>query len=518
MKRITLCAIAAAAMSGGASAQVVINEVFENPTGSGSVDDVWEYIELYGKPGLDLTGYAVALVMGGTDDGDDVPGPLPIDFDDGDHVPEIDEVFYLDGMSIGANGFLVLHNTNAGGFSNIVSRLPAETARAAWKTRHVPSPHDPQAGRLRNDGSSTFVLLRRRPDHSINEMGQSVYGAGYAWWKDENPDVDFDGMIDCGMETPVNAEGPVVVIPAAVGLDPYQMVDDVAWSNAGGKEYVRSSQQEFSNTDGFNPDAASRVGFYVENPMLGHRFDSMGAVVDSRMADEEFIFGEVPVLTGATGLAYDPTPDVDGFPQAKGPTDQGGPAYDGTCNPDDPGASCAPAPGPFLFEDIDVSGFVLTPGDFNDLDRPDPAADIVQFRFVAGDVNLDGALNDDDLSFICAFEGRSLDETAPVLCADGVTMIDGYVFQGRAFQQILTMTCQSTTDADPTVVSREDVNALRTMLGYGDIPDQNNDGVVNSSDLAQVLGAWGTGSPAADVNCDGVVNSSDLALVLGAWG
>lgn len=67
-ERLLSAAIVAAcglSVSTGASAQVVINEIFENPPGSGSIDNVWEFIELYGKPGMDLTGYAIAVLKGG---------------------------------------------------------------------------------------------------------------------------------------------------------------------------------------------------------------------------------------------------------------------------------------------------------------------------------------------------------------------------------------------------------------------------------------------------------------------
>lgn len=52
--------------------------------------------------------------------------------------------------------------------------------------------------------------------------------------------------------------------------------------------------------------------------------------------------------------------------------------------------------------------------------------------------------------------------------------------------------------------------------------DQNEDGVVNGFDLAQLLGSWGpclipTGCE-ADLDDNGVVNGVDLALLLGAWG
>lgn len=49
------------------------------------------------------------------------------------------------------------------------------------------------------------------------------------------------------------------------------------------------------------------------------------------------------------------------------------------------------------------------------------------------------------------------------------------------------------------------------------VGDLNGNGAVDATDLAVLLGAWGSGT-AADLNLDGVVNATDLALVLGAWG
>ena len=46
--------------------------------------------------------------------------------------------------------------------------------------------------------------------------------------------------------------------------------------------------------------------------------------------------------------------------------------------------------------------------------------------------------------------------------------------------------------------------------------DLNNDGIVDATDLALLLGAWGT--PAGDIDGDGTTNASDLALLLGNWG
>ena len=48
--------------------------------------------------------------------------------------------------------------------------------------------------------------------------------------------------------------------------------------------------------------------------------------------------------------------------------------------------------------------------------------------------------------------------------------------------------------------------------------DTNGDGVVDASDLAILLGAWGSADPAADLNGDGSVDASDLAILLGNWG
>lgn len=43
-------------------------------------------------------------------------------------------------------------------------------------------------------------------------------------------------------------------------------------------------------------------------------------------------------------------------------------------------------------------------------------------------------------------------------------------------------------------------------------------GSVEASDLAILLGAWGTGDPEADLNGNGTVEAADLSLLLGSWG
>jgi hypothetical protein len=47
--------------------------------------------------------------------------------------------------------------------------------------------------------------------------------------------------------------------------------------------------------------------------------------------------------------------------------------------------------------------------------------------------------------------------------------------------------------------------------------DLTGDGLVDESDLAVCLGAWGTADPAADLSGDGVVDLVDLSILLGFW-
>jgi hypothetical protein len=49
----------------------------------------------------------------------------------------------------------------------------------------------------------------------------------------------------------------------------------------------------------------------------------------------------------------------------------------------------------------------------------------------------------------------------------------------------------------------------------GDI-DEN--GVIDGSDLSQILGFWGQSGVPADLNVDGDVDGLDLAILLGGWG
>ena len=106
MIRTAAAAACLLACAGAVSGQVVINEVYPNPGGPASTAAViYEYIELYGEPGMDLTGYAIGQVIGGTDPGGE---------DRPNNAVEIDEAFTLDGLTIGPDGFLVIFNDDAG--------------------------------------------------------------------------------------------------------------------------------------------------------------------------------------------------------------------------------------------------------------------------------------------------------------------------------------------------------------------------------------------------------------------
>jgi hypothetical protein len=544
-----LCALTAALSlslaAGSAHAQVVINEVYSNPPGSGgAADDRWEYIEIYGPAGMNLTGYMVASVFGGGDpNNNDLPGPNP-GWDVGDEVPEIDEAWTLDGLTIGSNGILVIYNNNGAG-ANRPSFLPPlfapGTASATFIATHLPTGDG--AGRIKNDGSATFVIVRKRPFHAVNASGISVYDgvAGntivsgpltypsairYAWRKDINPDVNFNGRIDFNgsapltngsgnrpAETPLQSESAAPPVGAPSTLEPYQMVDDVAWSNGGGKEYVRSSQQEISDTVNFNPDAVSRINYFNTNPARGHVFVD-GIMKPSRMADEEFVYGDI--IDNPPLLSYNAT-------LAGGPTSLTSQRYNaaGQLDPN----------GDFRLDDINLTGFMMTPGSFNDVNATSSGGiNIVQQRFVRGDFNFDGQVNCDDKNLIEAAVGMGLDDMA-LLTEDNNTVLNtaddvsyqGWKFQGRDFNRLLAMVRMSLTDGTTgewnsgKSVTAADVAAFRDILTANccpaDVGSQGGvagaDGQLNNNDFAAFITLFFSNDPRADVGSQGGVLGAD---------
>jgi hypothetical protein len=540
-----LCAVASVA-----HAQVVINEVYLNPPGGGTTDDRWEYIEIYGPPGMSLTGWAVAQVMGGMDaDGNDVPGPGIGGGDNGDETPEIDEAFSLDGLTIGANGLLCVFNDVSNDLQ--LAQFNPATARRSFALSNIPSID--VAGRLRNDGSATYMLVRRRPAHALNASGQSLYGGSttptypgnpYTFRKDVNQDVDFDGRLDFGgiatlidlnipfpAETPVDSErGGAPATPPASIMEPIQVVDDIAWSNEGGKEYTRSTQQEISETPGFNPDAVSRVFYFGSNPERGHIFTGT-EMISTRMADEEFIYGDIPSVT-----TNDYAPSTSLAP-AKGPTDPNGPTYN---------ASGALDPsGEFLLNDININGFNVTPGNFNDVNSSaSGGANIVQFRFVRGDFNFDGVVDCADKALIeqASSEGWTLDDAATIVrrnntpeTSDDISYA-GWRFEGREFNGLLAMIRMSLTDGSTGEWTSGQVVQAGQIVGWGGAvtavdlstfntefatlecaapcpacpADFDQDGGVTGADVEAFFLAFESGDPCGDTDLDGGVTGADV--------
>ncbi len=424
-----------ALLGGAAHGQVVINEVFENPPGS--VDEYWEYIELHGFPGASLDGYLIALLKGGADlNGDGIP----------DRPAEIDECFALDGFAIGTNGLFVLYNDILG-FSFIPDLVAPGTTLGTFTQAHVPTVDTP--GKLGNDDSSTYVLVRRRP-------ADEPYGT--SWRKDVDPDANWDSRVDFG--PPYQAWGKI--------LEPYQMVDDIAWSHNAGKEYVRNSDDEISETPGYNPDAIVRLAYRGFNP--GPK---------PRRADEEWVHGDI---LSVPDMLFDET-------RVNGPT----------------GA--------------DLTGFGLTPGHFNE------KAGVAQSRFVAGDINFDGAANRLDHCLAVSLLDATLDDEAQFVHDNGTKddpsddfEYTGWKWQGREFNGVHALMHMDVNDgADSTNADRVTQADVAAVLALICIADWNADGTVNTLDFIGFLNAYAASDPCADADGNGAVNSIDVLTFLNAF-
>ncbi len=538
-----ICAVATAA-----HAQVVINEVYANPPTSGG-DDNWEYVEIYGPAGMDLTGWAIGCISGGQDpDGNDIPGGLGTVGDPGEELPEIDECWTLDGLTIGSNGMLVVYNSAGTAPNRQVNLIPAATTRRSFVASHIPTIDT--AGKINNDGSITYALVRRRPFHTLNNAGASLYDGTttpdyistsnrYAFRKDSSPDVDFDGRFDLnGIATFVIGGGMVVPETSTVSEDginadpvglsePVQMIDEIAISHNGGKEYSRSKQQEISDTPGFNPDAVVRIFYFGSNPDRGSRFVA-GEMISTRTADEELIYGDIINLTNNDFNATN----------SGGPTDQSGPTYN---------ASGALDPsGSFLLNDINRTGFNITPGSFNDVDSTaQGGSNIQQFRFLRGDFNFDGVVDCDDKALIeaAAANGYALDDTEVVIkdrdtpeLEDDITFTT-YRWEGREFNGVLAMIRMNLADGSTgewtsgQIVQGGQIVAWGGSVTQSDLDtfnaefeldctggptcpacaaDYDDNGGVDGGDLGAFFADFEAGETCADVDGNGGVDGGDL--------
>lgn len=560
--------LAVGGVAGVGHAQVVINEVFENPPNGG--DQTWEYIELSGPPGFDLTGFAVANIKGGEDQDpqDDMPdGAL------NQNGPEIDEAFLLDGWRIGPDGLFVLYNVGSFGFTALEPYLipnpgylffqPESPANmrflngASFVTLSVPSVD--VAGKLDNDGSSSYLLVRKRPNHSIDASGRSVYAPGYAWKKDVTPDIDFNSRLDFGDEHTLGvpvwyAEGLDGAQTTALQLEPAQIVDAITWSNAGGKEYAPPGlgimEPKLSETPGFNPDAVARLRYPGLNDFPGSTINNLGELIQTTIADQGWIYGEtlnVDPGTPAYGVfkpLFEPGPDAllgtfDDELNHMAPIDPDGRRY-AYAGPGSPNPLVAPffqysdaldPAGSLLFEPYDISGFRMTPGTYND--APSDSALIgtpiaTQSQFVRGDVNFDGVVDFADRQLIFASIGVGLDDTTPAVNdrnnddpADDV-VYTAWKHQMTGFNSVLAMVRMDLSDGTTgewnsgATVTQADADALAALVPQCSAADLAPPfGTVNFFDFAEYIGRFNEGDPSADIaEPFGTLNFFDVAAFL----
>lgn len=565
------CTVVAAALStlvtSNAHAQLVINEVFENPPNGG--DETWEYIELMGPSGYDLSGYAVFLIKGGRDIEEPFDAP---DGSQSQRTPEIDEAFSLDGWSVGPDGLFVIYNASQFGFTGLSPYLmenpdykffmpeSPENKRflngASMASLHIPSV-DTQ-GNLSNDDSSTYLLVRKRPGHELNGSGQSVYADDYGWKKTVNPDVEFNSRLDFGDEDTLGVpvylgSGLNGAQTAPFAMEPVQIIDEIAWSNNGGKEYVVSGRgvdaNEISETPRFNPDAVSRLRYLTSNPLVGTRIDNSENIDPTNLADENWVYGETLNVEPGTPeyLLFKPLlevgPDLmpgtlDDELNHLAPTDPDGPFYSFSGPGDDdpleaPFLQHSPAfdpSGTLLFDPYDISGFEISPGGFNHAPVGTPLAGTPlaqQFSFIEGDINFDGAVDFEDVSIAKSLLGAGLDDQSMAINdrnTDDTSDDSEYMaweHQLDRFNTLLALIRMDLSDGTTgewnsgLTVTQADVDrvvALAPQCSAADLAEPY--GMLNFFDVSAFLSAYTSMSSSADINGDGELTFFDVSLFL----
>jgi len=399
-RHTALACAATLAACAAANAQVVINEILHNPPGAAPVEEHWEYIELYGRPGLALDGLALLVVNGGEDrDRNGVP----------ETEPRLDEAFDLSGHALDDRGCFTLYNADRHGQAGIAAALDGaiNTPHAA-PFAALSLDEGLSIDRLANDGSSTYLLVRATPEQ-LDAMTKQMQGQTVI-------DADFDGAIDAGP------------------LAELRLLDAVAWSHRGGREYLPSTDDELSETVGLNPDAITRVAYHALAPKIGHRttdrLDNAGRVVGYRVvrtsrADESFVYGVLDNALFPNTLAYFDGFDFQGWPQLHAPTDPNADPYPLSVEDPEPDATPFGAPirpardGELMLRDLEVSGMTLTPHAPN----AHPDGRLAQQPFLPGDANLDGRLTSGDIVLAQALRGSSIDESPAMQLHDAQSLL-----------------------------------------------------------------------------------------------
>ena len=97
----------------------------------------------------------------------------------------------------------------------------------------------------------------------------------------------------------------------------------------------------------------------------------------------------------------------------------------------------------------------------------------------------------------------------------GVYRVDYVLYSTMGYADSDVFTILYDYEAAPEDVT----NAIDSMYEDPACPgDFDGNGVIDGSDLTQILASWGTDDPLADLNEDGVVAGQDLTILLGRWG
>ncbi len=299
-----------------ALATVFINEVAINPPGS--LDDLREFIELYGVPGRKLDGYAIAFLNGGLDKyfpTNSIP-PLP------DPKPEIDEFFSLDGLQLGANGLLVIALGNSSGYQELLSDTAFHGPWVDLWNGGVDVPN-----RLSNDGSNTILLIRRRPGRTQADPNNA---GGLRWGKTLYQDFEIfrgvidpqdntvkdqwgDGNLDHGQPSGITGNTKDMAgASTATDADDLEVVDEVSYESQRGWEYDTDDRKvdlgstvhalperrvhALDDPQGFTPDSLTRVDYRTSGVGWVAAPGSTGELPNGRnyqdTATEQWIRGE----------------------------------------------------------------------------------------------------------------------------------------------------------------------------------------------------------------------------------
>ncbi len=405
--RLAVTLIIMLLLSPAASGVVFINEVFINP--DGSYDGTREYLELMGTPGKSLDGYAVAFVNGYEDKYwplGSIP-PVPT-------AQEIDEFFSLDGLSLGANGILVLGVYPSVYYPTLLDDSNFQRWNTVWD-----GPYD-VPGKLQNDGANTVLLIRNRPGATEADPSNPL---GNLWVKDSVPDGELvtpvedsqdgqmkdqygNGNLDKG-----DADGmggftndfKGASTPEDVS-DDLEVVDELSYEHGRGWEYDVDGRHVDSGSvhgglpyrhvhalddpQGFNPDALTRVDYRTKGAGWSPVSGAVGEMLNGNnwqdTATEQWIRGEAVVGSGGVGgmpqFFYSVAVNVN--PEAIQPYETNVPLW-----LDDGGGDN------FNFS---ASDYQLMAGRINPLAVP----------FIPGDVDRDGDCDADDIAKVAAVFGN----------------------------------------------------------------------------------------------------------------